>query len=55
MSALIIRSANPEPASERQVDLWVELDRLGRADTDMLARRWEAVRRSRLARRGRSA
>ena len=33
------------------IDLWVELDRLGRDDRAMLAARWDAVRRSRVARR----
>jgi hypothetical protein len=56
MSALIaLRSASQEPTAEHPVDLWAELNRLSRADDDMLAGRREAVRRSRLARRGRSA
>jgi hypothetical protein len=33
------------------IDLWVALDRLGRDDSDMLAARRDAVRRSRRARR----
>jgi hypothetical protein len=46
---------NPSNTPTTQVDLWVELDRLGRADRAMLAARRDDVRQSRLARRARAA
>ena len=36
------------------VDLWSELNRLGRSDDEVLAAHWAAVRRSRLQRRARA-
>jgi hypothetical protein len=46
---------NHPDAPVTKVDLWVELDRLGRGDRAMLAARRDDVRQSRLARRARAA
>jgi hypothetical protein len=55
MTVSLTPDDKPSDAPVTQVDLWVELDRLSRADRAILAARRDDVRQSRLARRARAA
>jgi hypothetical protein len=51
MTTSIATHETQSASSDRPIDLWVELGRLSRGDDMMMAQRWDAVRRSRRARR----